>query len=78
MTQPTIDTLLALAAKRFGRDAHTLNATDDFFDRLGINSFQAMELLTDIEEEFEIEIPDYELQGVTTFSALAALIEERL
>ena len=79
MTKPDIQTrLIELASKRFQKDASALQPDDDFFDRLGINSFEAMELLTDVEEAFGIEIPDYELQGVTTFSALANLIERRL
>ena len=44
----------------------------------GIDSFQAMELMTDLEEEFDVEIPDYELQGVTTFRALAGVLAARL
>ncbi|MBX3250289.1 MAG: acyl carrier protein [Myxococcales bacterium] len=70
--------LIELAAKRFERDASTLSATDDFFEKLGIDSFQAMELMTDLEEEFDIEIPDYELQGVNTLAKLAEVIEPRL
>lgn len=72
------DQLITLAAKRFNADSATLSAEDDFFERLGINSFQAMDLLTQVEETFDVEIPDYELQGVTTFSGLAKLIEKRL
>ncbi len=70
--------LLDLAAKRFKKDRNALEAADDMFAKLGIDSFQAMELLTDVEDEFEIEIPDYELKGVTTFAALSAVIEKRL
>ena len=72
------DQLITLAAKRFNAEAATLKPEDDFFERLGINSFQAMDLLTQVEETFEVEIPDYELQGVTTFVGLAKLIEKRL
>ncbi len=43
-----------------------------------IDSFQAMELLTDVEDAFDIEVPDYELNGVTTFAALVTVIERRL
>ena len=50
----------------------------DFFEVLGIDSYQAMELLTEIEDEFDVEVPDYELQGVRTFGALASVIERRL
>ena len=70
--------LVELAAKRFQQDLSQVTPSDDFFDRLGINSFEAMELLTDVEEAFNIEIPDYELQGVTTFAALATVIGKRL
>lgn len=79
MTQSDItNKLLELAAKRFSADTTGMAPTDDFFERLGIDSYQAMELLTDLEEHFDVEIPDYELQGVNTFGGLAAIIEQRL
>lgn len=70
--------LIELAAKRFGKDPTVLTAADDFFDKLGIDSYQAMDLLTELEETFDVEIPDYELQGVTTFEGLAEVIGRRL
>jgi len=73
-----LEKLLTLAAKRFERDTAGIGADDDFFDRLDINSYQAMELLTEVEEEWGIEIPDYEVQDVRTFGALAALIADRI
>ncbi len=75
---PTVTRLTALAAEFFHKDAAGLAAGDDFFDALGIDSMQAMELLTRLEEAFDVEIPDYELQDVRTFAALAAVIDERL
>ncbi len=76
--QQLISKLIELATKRFGEKAQGLESSDDFFDRLGIDSMQAMELMTDLEDELEVEIPDYELQGVTTFDQLAEVIEVRL
>jgi acyl carrier protein len=70
--------LLALAAHRFGKSVAGLAPSDDVFDKLGIDSMQAMELLTEIEAAFGVEIPDYELQGVTTFAGIAALVRRRL
>lgn len=70
--------LIALAADRFGRDPGALAPGDDLFDALGIDSLQALDLLTRLEETFAVEIPDYEIQGVTTFSGLAAVIARRL
>lgn len=74
----TVSRLMELAAKQFGGDVKTLKAELDIFDSLGIDSFQAAELMSELEMEFDVEIPDYELQGVRTFSALAAKIDERL
>lgn len=73
----TLATLIQLAARRFGADASQLRAEDDLFERLGIDSFQAVELISDLEDKFDVELPDYELQGIKTFAALAAKIDAR-
>jgi len=73
-----IDRLLDLAAMHYGRQRAELSADADLFKSLGIDSFQALDLLSRLEEEFGCEIPDYELQGVTTFEGLAAVIARRL
>ena len=74
----TVNQLLTLAAKSFGKDAATLAPTDDFFEALGIDSLQAMDLLTELEDTFGVEIPDYELADVRTFEGLAQIIGRRL
>jgi acyl carrier protein len=55
-----------------------LAAGDDFYKKLKIDSLQALELLTRLENHFGIELPDYEVQGVTDFHTLAARIHARL
>ena len=70
--------LLQLAAKQFQIPVNQLNADDDFFNKLGINSLQALDLLTQLENHFSIELPDYELQGVTDFRTLAERVQSRL
>lgn len=79
MTDATLTArLMTLASERFDRPLASLGADDDFFHALGIDSLQALDLLTRIEETFDVEVPDYELQGVTTFSGLAEVIARRL
>lgn len=73
----TLQRLIALAGKKFKVDPTGLKPEADFFDALGIDSVQSLELLSEIELEFDVEIPDYELQGVKTFSALASVIDDR-
>lgn len=74
----TTEKLIHLAAKKFKVDGAGLKPEQDFFDALGIDSVQALELLSELEIEFDVEVPDYELQGVKTFAALAEVIEQRL
>jgi len=73
----TLQRLIQLSAKRHGADAATIAAEDDIFERLGIDSFQAAELMSELEMEFDVEIPDYELQDIKTFGQLAAAIDKR-
>jgi acyl carrier protein len=74
----TTEQILNLAAQHFKVPRETLSADDDFFKKLGINSLQALELLTRLENHFHVELPDYELQGVTDFRTLAERIQSRL
>ncbi len=74
----TLSEILDLAAAHFGVARETLSADDDFFSTLGIDSMQALDLLTGLENHFDIELPDYEVQGVTDFRTLAERIQARL
>jgi acyl carrier protein len=76
--ESTTDEVLNLAAHHFKVPRAELNPTDDFFKKLGINSLQALDLLTRLEQHFHIELPDYELQDVTDFKTLAERIQSRL
>ena len=67
-----------LAARHFNVAAGTLAPADDFFKKLGIDSLQALELLSRLENHFGIELPDYEVQGVSDFRTLAERIQSRL
>ncbi len=74
----TTDEILGLAARHFQVSREQLRPEDDFFKKLGIDSLQALELLTRLENHFGVELPDYEMQGVTDFHALATRIQARL
>ena len=74
----TLGQLIELAAQHFQVSAAELSADDDFFNKLKINSLQVLDLLTKLEGHFNVELPDYELQGVTDFRTLAERIQARL
>jgi acyl carrier protein len=77
-TDQTLDEVLGLAAAHFKVPREKLAPDDDFFKTLGIDSLQALDLLTRLENHFRIELPDYELQGVSDFRTLASRIQARL
>jgi acyl carrier protein len=70
--------VLGLAAHHFKVSRDQLAPEDDFYRKLKIDSLQALDLLTRLEHHFGIELPDYEVQGVTDFRTLAARIQSRL
>jgi len=74
----TLDEVLNLAATHFKVPREKLTPDDDFFKTLKIDSLPALDLLTRIEHHFNIELPDYELQGVSDFRTLASRIQSRL
>jgi acyl carrier protein len=76
--QDTTEQILTLAAQHFKVPRERLGADDDFFKKLGINSLQTLDLLTRLENHFHVELPDYELQGVSDFRTLAERIQARL
>jgi acyl carrier protein len=76
--EQTLDEILDLAAKHFKVGREKLTPDDDFFKALGIDSLQALDLLTRLENHFHVELPDYELQGVSDFRTLAGRIQARL
>ncbi len=77
-TDQVIDEILTLASKHFGVTREGLSPDDDFFKTLGIDSLQALELLTRLENHFGVELPDYEVAGVSDFRTLAERIQTRL
>ncbi len=76
--EQTTEEILTLAAAHFKVPRARLQASDDLYKKLGIDSLQALELLTRLENHFGVELPDYEVQGVSDFSTLAARIQARL
>jgi acyl carrier protein len=73
-----LDEILNLAARHFKVPREQLSADEDFFKTLGIDSLHALDLLTRLEQHFNVELPDYELQGVSDFRTLASRIKARL
>ncbi len=76
--EQTTEEVLALATEHFKVAEGSLHAQDDFYKKLGIDSLQALDMLSRLENHFQIELPDYEVQGVSDFRTLAERIQARL
>jgi acyl carrier protein len=76
--EQTTQEILELATAHFKAAPGSLKADDDFYKKLGIDSLQALELLSRLENHFRIELPDYEVQGVSDFKTLAERVQARL
>jgi acyl carrier protein len=76
--EQTTQEILELATKHFKAAPGSLKAEDDFYKKLGIDSLQALDLLSRLENHFHIELPDYEVQGVSDFKTLAQRVQARL
>ena len=76
--EQTTQEILQLATQQFKVPAGSLVPEDDFYKKLGIDSLQALEMLSRLENHFKIELPDYEVQGVSDFRTLAERIQARL
>jgi len=74
----TSENLISHAIRYFRLENVNLRPDDDIFESLGIDSVQVLELLSELEAVFDVEIPDYELREVKTFAQLAEQIDKRL
>jgi acyl carrier protein len=70
----TLATIKELAAKQFGRDVDTID-TDVPFDQLGADSLGLLEFLFELEDRFDIAIPQDDAVKAQNLRALASLID---
>ena len=65
----------AILAEQFDIDEDTLTADTDLQEDLGADSLDVVDLLMSIEDEFEVEIPDEEIENIRTLGELVTYIE---
>jgi acyl carrier protein len=61
-----------------GIEATDVSETSDLANDLGLDSLDTVEMTLGLEERFGIEIPDTELEGVTTVGDAVSLIEKKM
>ena len=64
-----------MLAEQLDADAESMTMETDIADDLGADSLDVVELLMAIEDEFEIQIPDDEIENLKTIGALTEYIQ---
>lgn len=68
----------AILSEQFDVEEDTITADTNIADDLGADSLDVVDLLMSIEDEFEIEIPDEEVENIHTVGELVKYIEEHV
>jgi acyl carrier protein len=72
------DRLRATLAKELKQDVNVITPEHALRDDLGLNSLDAIELMFKIEEEFDLSIPDEDMQKLATVGDVITYLERRL
>ncbi len=68
----------AIIVEQLGLEEDELASDASLIDDLGADSLDLVEVIMALEEQFDIEIPDEEAEGIETVSQAVRYIEERL
>ncbi len=66
----------SILAAQFDVEEDTISLTTNIIDDLGADSLDAVDMLMSLEDEFDVEIPDEEIESIHTVGDLVAYIEE--
>ncbi len=67
-----------LLANQLGADEELMTMDTNIASDLGADSLDVVELLTDIQDEFQIEIPDEEIENIKTIGDLTEYIQNNI
>lgn len=67
-----------VVAKQLGVEASEVNVAASFTDDLGIDSLEIFEIVMSLEEEFNIEIPNEDIEGIKSVEDISKYIESKV
>ena len=70
-----LEKVKAILAEQFDVEEDKITAETDLQEDLGADSLDVVDLLMSIEDEFDIEVPDEEVENLKTVGALVSYIE---
>lgn len=76
--QDVVTALKEVLVDKLQVEADTVTEDANLFDDLGLDSIDLMTVVMAIEERFEIEVPDEDLEDVTTIGQAADLLSAKV
>ena len=73
--QEVFEKVKAILSEQFDVEEDSITAETTLADDLGADSLDVVDLLMSIEDEFEIEVPDEEIENIKTVDQLVKYIE---
>ena len=67
----------AILSEQFDVEEDSITAETTLADDLGADSLDVVDLLMSIEDEFEVEVPDSEVENIKTVGDLVKYIEDK-
>ncbi|MEG2412048.1 MAG: acyl carrier protein [Clostridium sp.] len=67
-----------VVAKQLSVEVEELNITASFTDDLGIDSLEIFEIVMSLEEEFDIEIPNEDIEDIKTVEDISNYIQGKV
>ena len=73
-----LEKVKAILSSQFDVEEDTINPETNIADDLGADSLDVVDMLMSLEDEFDVEIPDEEIERIRTVGELVAYIEENM
>ena len=73
-----LEKVKAILSEQFDVEEDSITAETTLADDLGADSLDVVDLLMSIEDEFEVEIPDEEIENIKTVGNLVEYIEKKV
>jgi len=70
--------VIVIIANQFDVSEDSINESTDLRNDLGADSLDAVDLLMDIDDEFELDIPDEEIIYIRTIGDVVKYIEDHI
>lgn len=73
-----LEKLIEMLAEQLDIEAADITEKTDIIDDLGADSLDVVDLVMSLEDEFDVEIPDEDIENIRTVGELAKYLEDRI